>query len=431
MKRELSSALITWKNKSNRKPLILRGARQVGKTWLLQEFGKSEYAQTAYVNFEKSRHLKTIFESDFDTERIITALEIETGLKIQKNSTLIILDEIQEAPKALTALKYFQENSPEYHIVCAGSLLGVMLHAHVSFPVGKVEFLDVYPLSFREFLWALGENALDELLEKKEWDLIKTFRDKYTYLLKQYYYVGGMPEVVSVYAKTGDFNQVRELQKSILLAYEQDFSKHAPVEIVPRIHNLWSSLPAQLTRENKKFVYGLIRTGARSKEYELAINWLESSGLVHKINLTKKPGIPLVAYQDISAFKLYGVDVGLLGAMCDLDVKTLLEGNKIFEEFKGALTEQYVIQQLILNDDFVVKYWSAENSRAEVDFVIQKSGKIFPLEVKAAENLQAKSLKVYYNKFLPTRAFRTSMSDYREEDWLTNVPLYAVGYFSP
>lgn len=431
MKRELSSALITWKNKSNRKPLILRGARQVGKTWLLQEFGKSEYTQTAYVNFEKSRHLKTIFESDFDTERIITALEIETGLKIQKNSTLIILDEIQEAPKALTALKYFQENSPEYHIVCAGSLLGVMLHAHVSFPVGKVEFLDVYPLSFREFLWALGENALDELLEKKEWDLIKTFRDKYIYLLKQYYYVGGMPEVVSVYAKTGDFKQVRELQKSILLAYEQDFSKHAPVEIVPRIHNLWSSLPAQLTRENKKFVYGLIRTGARAKEYELAINWLESSGLVHKINLTKKPGIPLVAYQDISAFKLYGVDVGLLGAMCDLDVKTLLEGNKIFEEFKGALTEQYVIQQLILNDDFVVKYWSAENSRAEVDFVIQKSGKIFPLEVKAAENLQAKSLKVYYNKFSPTRAFRTSMSDYREEVWLTNVPLYAVGYFSP
>lgn len=431
MKRELSSALITWKNKSNRKPLILRGARQVGKTWLLQEFGKSEYAQTAYVNFEKSRHLKTIFESDFDTERIITALEIETGLKIQKNSTLIILDEIQEAPKALTALKYFQENSPEYHIVCAGSLLGVMLHAHVSFPVGKVEFLDVYPLSFREFLWALGENALDELLEKKEWDLIKTFRDKYIYLLKQYYYVGGMPEVVSVYAETGDFKQVRELQKFILLAYEQDFSKHAPVEIVPRIHNLWSSLPAQLTRENKKFVYGLIRTGARAKEYELAINWLESSGLVHKINLTKKPGIPLVAYQDISAFKLYGVDVGLLGAMCDLDVKTLLEGNKIFEEFKGALTEQYVIQQLILNDDFVVKYWSAENSRAEVDFVIQKSGKIFPLEVKAAENLQAKSLKVYYNKFSPTRAFRTSMSDYREEVWLTNVPLYAVGYFSP
>ncbi len=429
MKRELMNDLIDWKNSSNRKPLILRGARQVGKTWLLREFGNSEYTQTAYINFEKSQHLATIFEADFDTQRIITALGIAAGVNIEADNTLIVLDEIQEVPKALTSLKYFNEDAPKYHIVCAGSLLGVMLHSQVSFPVGKVEFLDMYPLSFKEFLWALGEDALSKLLESKNWELIKTFREKYIYLLKQYYFIGGMPEVVHAFAETNDFQQARELQKAILLAYEQDFSKLAPKEIVPRIHNLWQSIPAQLAKENKKFVYGLIRTGARAKDYELAINWLIDSGLIHKINHINKPGIPLIAYQNIANFKLFIVDVGLLGAMGNLDVKTLLEENRVFEEFKGALTEQYVLQQLIPNSNLVIKYWTAENSSAEVDFVIQKSGKVIPLEVKAAENLQAKSLRVYYQKYLPDIVLRTSMSDYREDDWLTNVPLYAIGYY--
>ncbi|MDH8701040.1 putative AAA+ superfamily ATPase [Dysgonomonadaceae bacterium PH5-43] len=427
MERLAINFLRNWKLKTNRKPLIVKGARQVGKTWLLKEFGKREYTQTAYVNFETSKLLQSIFIDDFNINRIISAIQIETGVQINPENTLIILDEIQEAEGALTSLKYFQENAPEYHVVAAGSLLGVALHSTKSFPVGKVDFLNLYPLSFPEFLLALQQKPLFDLLYSQDWSLIKTFKDKYIQLLRQYYYIGGMPEAVSSYIINNDFSEVRSIQKNILESYEQDFSKHAPDDIVPRIRMLWNSIPAQLAKENKKFIYGLIKSGSRAKEYELALSWLIDSGLVHQVKRISKPAIPLKAYADNSAFKLYIVDLGLLAAMGDIDVKTLLDGNNIFEEFKGSLTEQYVLQQIVTNPNIPIYYWSAEQASAEIDFVIQYDGKVVPIEVKAEENLKAKSLKSYYNKYKPTLAVRTSMSDYREEDWLVNIPLYSIG----
>lgn len=418
--------LLAWKNSENRKPLLIRGARQVGKTWLMKAFGKEEYEQCVYINFESNRRLGTIFETDFDIKRIILALQIETGIIINPENTLIILDEIQEAQGALTSLKYFHENAPEYHIISAGSLLGVALNRQTSFPVGKVEFLDLHPLSFVEFLQALGEGPLLQLLESQDWILIKTFKTKYIQLLKQYYYVGGMPEAVLSFSKNTDFDKVRDIQKRILESYEQDFSKHAPREIVPRIRMLWQSIPAQLAKENKKFIYGIIKEGARAKEYELAMSWLIDCGLIYKVNRITKPAIPLKAYEDFGAFKLFIVDIGLLGAMVNMDVKTLLEGNVLFEEFKGALTEQFVMQQLITFKEISTYYWSAEKATAEIDFLIQFSGKIIPVEVKAEENLKAKSLKVFYEKYSPALTIRTSMSDFRKEEWLVNLPLYAL-----
>jgi len=426
MERRETSQLIAWKNSENRKPLLIRGARQVGKTWIMKAFGKQEYEQCVYVNFESNRRLGTIFETDFDIKRIILALQIETGIIINPENTLIILDEIQEAQGALTSLKYFHEIAPEYHIISAGSLLGVALNRQTSFPVGKVEFLDLHPLSFIEFLQALGEGPLLQLLESKDWLLIKTFKTKYIQLLKQYYYVGGMPEAVLSFSKNSDFDKVRDIQKRILESYEQDFSKHAPREIVPRIRMLWQSIPAQLAKENKKFIYGIIKEGARAKEYELAMSWLIDCGLIYKVNRITKPAIPLKAYEDFGAFKLFIVDIGLLGAMVNMDVKTLLEGNVLFEEFKGALTEQFVMQQLITFKEISTYYWSAENATAEIDFLIQFSGKIIPVEVKAEENLKAKSLKVFYEKYSPALTIRTSMSDFRREEWLMNLPLYAL-----
>ncbi len=420
--------LIHWKNSKTRKPLIIRGARQVGKTWLMKEFGKTEYKQTLYINFENSAHLKDIFNADFDIQRILTALQIETGVVATKQNTLIIFDEIQEAPKAITSLKYFFENEPEYHIVAAGSLLGVTMHQQVSFPVGKVEFLDLYPLNFIEFLKALKQDQLVSLLETYNIDLIKSFKSKFINYLKQYYFIGGMPEAVSAFVLNNDFTEVRNIQKTILQAYEQDFSKHAPVDIVPRIRMVWNSIPSQLAKENRKFIYGLIKEGARAKDFELAINWLMDSGLVHKINRINKPAIPLKAYADLSAFKLFIVDVGLLNAMGNIELKTLLEGNMIFTEFKGAVTEQFVLQQLVCNNMFDIYYWSADKSTAEIDFVIQYKNTVVPIEVKAEENLQAKSLKVFHQKYNPAVTVRTSMSDYRKENWLTNIPLYMINY---
>lgn len=418
--------LIHWKNSKTRKPLIIRGARQVGKTWLMKEFGKTEYKQILYINFESSAHLTDIFNTDFDIKRILTALQIETGVVATKQNTLIIFDEIQEAPKAITSLKYFYENEPEYHIVAAGSLLGVTMHQQVSFPVGKVEFLDLYPLNFVEFLKALKQDQLVSLLETYNVDLIKSFKSKYINYLKQYYFIGGMPEAVLSFVLNNDFAEVRNIQKSILQAYEQDFSKHAPVDIVPRIRMIWNSIPSQLAKENRKFIYGLIKEGARAKDFELAINWLIDSGLVHKINRINKPAIPLKAYADLSAFKLFIVDVGLLNAMGNIELKTLLEGNTIFTEFKGAVTEQFVLQQLACNKLFDIYYWSADKSTAELDFVIQYKNTVVPIEVKAEENLQAKSLKVFYQKYNTPLTVRTSMSDYRKESWLTNIPLYLM-----
>ena len=426
MERIAMKELVSWKNKPGRKPLIIRGARQVGKTWLMKEFGKNEYSQTVYVNFESSKLLKTLFVDNFDINRIITALQIETGIQVNPENTLIILDEIQEAEGAITSLKYFCENAPQYHIIAAGSLLGVAMHKHTSFPVGKVEFLDLYPLNYTEFLLALDQQPLLDLLKSKDWTLIKSFKEKYIQILRQYYYIGGMPEVVLSYRTQNDFKEVRVIQKRILTAYEHDFSKHAPSDIVPRIRMLWNSIPSQLAKENKKFIYGAVKPGSRAKDYELALSWLIDCGLVHKVCRVSKPGIPLKAYEDYNAFKLFIADVGLMGAMGDIDVRTLLEGNVIFKEFKGALTEQYVLQQLASIPDLVIYYWSAERSIAEIDFLIQYSGEVIPIEVKAEENLQAKSLKAFCQKYSPQTAIRTSMSDFRKEDWLTNLPLYAI-----
>lgn len=426
MRRIALSFLQNWKQKKTRKPLIIRGARQVGKTWLMKEFAKTEYENFAYINFEDNQQLKTLFLNDFDIPRILLAIQIATGIKPEPNKTLVIFDEIQEAERALTSLKYFRENAPEYHVVAAGSLLGIALHENTSFPVGKVEFLDLYPLSFTEFLEALGEHDLNNLIQTQQWVMINTFKTKYIELLKQYYYVGGMPEVVSSYAINQDFSEVREIQQQILNSYEQDFSKHAPTDVVPRIRMVWNSVPAQLSKENRKFIYGLIKQGARAKEFELALAWLMDCGLIHKINRVSKPALPLKAYEDMGAFKLYLLDIGLLGAMANLDVKTLLDGNLIFTEFKGALTEQYVLQQLVTNAEISIFYWSSEKSDGEIDLLIQYKNEVVPIEVKAAENLQAKSLRAFVEKNKSKMAIRTSMSDFREETWLTNLPLYAI-----
>lgn len=426
MNRDKMIDLEAWKNRVGRKPLVVRGARQVGKTWLMKEFGHRHFEKVLYVNFEKTRRLQPLFELDFDIKRLQIALQAETGITITPENTLIIFDEIQSAPGALNALKYFYEDAPELYIIAAGSLLGVALHAHTSFPVGKVEFMDLYPMSYYEFLEAMGEKNILEILKSNDWQLITTFKSKYIELLKQYYFVGGMPEAVSVFKKNYDFKAVRYVQRNILDAYEQDFSKHAPTELVPRIRMVWNSIPSQLAKENKKFIYGVLKEGARAKEFELAIEWLVNCGQIHKVFRAAKPSIPLKAYEDRSAFKIYLVDVGLLTAMGDIDANTLLEGNSIFNEFKGAITEQFVLQQLVNDGNNAIFYWTSERSTSELDFLVQNSGSVLPLEVKAEENLQAKSLKVFYQKYNPKISIRTSMSDYRKQDWLINLPLYAI-----
>jgi len=426
MYRNAMEDLLQWKKKSNRKPLIIRGARQVGKTWLMKKFGELHYSNTVYINCENNSRIKKLFSSGFDIENLIFGLRIESDSEITANKTLIILDEIQEAPQALTALKYFQENAPQYHIISAGSLLGVSLHGGISFPVGKVDFLNLHPLNFIEFLKATGNDELVELIERKEFNLISTFKQKYIDWLKKYYFVGGMPEAVVDFLTQNNLNSVRTIQTDLLTAYEQDFSKHPSPFDIPRIRMLWNSLPAQLARENRKFLYGLIRSGARAREYESAIEWLKDSGLIHKVFRITKPGLPLTAYQDMKSFKIYMPDVGLLAAHSHLDSKTILEGNSIFEEFKGALTEQYVLQQLMSMNSVIPFYWSAEKSSGEIDFIFQIEDEVIPLEVKAAENLQSKSLRNFSKKYMHTRSFRTSLADYRKEDWVTNIPLYAI-----
>lgn len=425
MKRYAMDKLVYWKNKRNRKPLILKGARQVGKTWLMKEFGKKCFKNTAYINFDSDVRMRRIFEDDYDIQRIIRMINIETGERIIPEETLIIFDEVQEAPKAISSLKYFCENAPEYAVVSAGSLLGVAIHEGVSFPVGKVESLNMYPMSFREFLTAMGEEALADIIEEKDYQALNTFSDKYINWLKLYYFVGGMPEAVNDYAECGDVTSVRDIQKQILELYENDFSKHTPNDELARIRMVWNSIPLQLAKENKKFFFGQIRKGARAKDFELAIEWLQDCGLAGKVYRVEKPGIPLKAYTDFSAFKIYLSDVGLLGAMSDLDARSILEKNELFTEFKGALTEQYVYQQIISETEYTPYYFSA-SSHTEIDFLIQKEGQVIPLEVKAEENVKAKSLKAYFNKYNPPYAVRTSMMDYRKEEWMVNIPLYAI-----
>ena len=418
--------LLKWKQSKRRKPLIIEGARQVGKTWLMKEFGRQAYEDTVYINFDSNSRMAELFAPDLDTERLIMGLELYAGRKIDPEKSLLIFDEVQEVPRALTALKYFYENAPQYNIVCAGSLLGIALHQGTSFPVGKVDFLKLYPLSFNEFLRAIGEERFAELLDKRDFQMITSFRQTYIDALKQYYFVGGMPEAVQSFAENKDFNEVREIQRRILAAYEQDFSKHVPNEIVPRLRMLWNSIPSQLAKENKKFIYRLVREGARAKEYETAIMWLCDCGLVHKVSRVNTAGIPLRAYEDLKAFKLFLVDVGLLGCMAGLRQRTLLDGNALFVEFKGALTEQYVCQQLKTIENLDVYYYTNDRGSCEVDFVVDTGERIVPVEVKAEINLKAKSLKTYREKFSPEVAVRTSMADYKKEDWLVNLPLYAI-----
>jgi predicted AAA+ superfamily ATPase len=426
MYRSRLADLIAWKNSPDRKPLIIRGARQTGKTWLMMEFGEKHYAKTVYINFEKSKRLAGLFAADFDIARIIVALQAESGLIITPGDTLLVFDEIQAVPEAITALKYFREDSAGYHVIAAGSLLGLAIHVGVSFPVGKVVLMDLFPMTFTEFLEAAGERALVEMLQSGDWKLITVFKSRYIERLRQYYFVGGMPEAVTQFARDQDFKMVREIQNQILDTYELDFSKHAPEDIIPRIRMLWNSVPSQLARENRKFIYGAVREGSRAKDYEMALSWLIDCRQVHKVCRVSKPAMPLKAYEESNAFKLFHVDTGLLAAMVDLDTRTLLEGNTLFSEFKGALTEQYVHQQLAGNEALSVYYWSAERSSAEVDFILQYKNIIVPVEVKAEENLHSKSLRAFRDKFNPSVSLRASMSDYRREEWLINLPLYAL-----
>ncbi len=426
MQRDILDKLLHWKTKPNRKPLIIQGARQVGKTWAMKHFGEQAFEQVAYINFDNNPRMKTLFSGDYDINRLILGLKIESGVDIQADNTLLIFDEIQEVPQALSSLKYFYENAPQFYVVAAGSLLGVSLHHQVSFPVGKVDFLPLYPMTFHEFLMALNKQDLVQLLNLKDWSLISAMKSRYIDLLRQYYFVGGMPEAVQTFIDTQNLDEVRQVQKNLLTAYEQDFSKHIlDGQTVQRVRALWHSIPEQLAKENKKFVYAHLQKGARSKDYEIALQWLKDSGLVHAVPRVKKPNLPLSAYQD-NAFKFFGLDVGLLAAQSHLDAVTLLEGNRIFTEFKGALTEQYVLQQLIANQNNPVFYWATEKGTAEVDFVLQRKQTVIPIEVKAEENLKAKSLKVYVEQFQPEQAIRFSMADFRKQDWLVNVPLYGL-----
>lgn len=405
-------------------PLIIKGARQVGKTWLMQEFGKTQYEKVAYISFDSNPRLDTLFKKDFNIKRLIDGLNIEVGFNITPKDTLIIFDEIQENPLALTSLKYFCENAPEYDIVAAGSLLGVAHHKGTGFPVGKVEYLNLYPLSFKEFLLAMNENQILGIIDKNDFEMQKVFKERIIDLLRRYCYVGGMPKAVLSFSQEQDYNLVRKIQRNILSDYESDFSKHIPPEQVERTRLLWNAIPSQLVKENKKCMYGKIKQGARAKDFEIALNWLIDSGLVHKVSRVTEPNMPLKAYEDVSAYKLFLLDVGLLGAMTDLDSRSLLENDKLFNDYNGAITEQYVLQEFKTIGELPVFYWAS--NKAELDFLIQYQNNIIPVEVKATINLQAKSLKSFRQKYEPKISVRTSLADYEENAGLFNIPLYDI-----
>jgi predicted AAA+ superfamily ATPase len=428
MYRESIKHLIDWKLNEEKKPLVFYGARQVGKTYLLQKFGKTEYRQMVYINFERAEKMRNIFLADLDPQRLITAFELYSGVKITPADTLIVLDEIQAAPQGVTSLKYFCEEAREYHVIAAGSLLGINIHPAESFPVGKVDMLTLYPMSFYEFLLAMGEeNGLARIIREKLFDLTPVFAEKFKEYLKYYFYVGGMPEAVAAFAENRDWKRSRAIQDKILKNYRSDFSKHAPKDILPRINMVWDSIPAQLAKQNKKFIYGVLKEGARAKEFELAIQWLTDAGLLHKIHAITKAAAPLVAYRDFSAFKMYHNDLGLLGAMAKLKAKTIVEGDTIFEEFKGALTEQFVFQQLLLKENISINYYPFDNGRYEIDFIIDnEDGDLIPIEVKAGKNLSAPSFKIYCERHNPKTAIKTSLTNYKPENWMLNLPLYAI-----
>lgn len=425
MQRLAEESLIRWRNKKQFKPLILLGARQVGKTWLMKNLAKNQFSNHIYINFEKDNAYKTLFEKDLNIDSIIETLGLMQQEKVIDGQTLIIFDEIQEAKNALTSLKYFAEDRPNLHVIAAGSLLGVSLDRG-SFPVGKVTFTHIHPMNFEEFLLAIGENALCELLKKGNFEIISTFKDRYIKALRTYYIVGGMPEAVSVFSNKNNFSEIKAVQNAILNAYIQDFAKHAPAKLIPKIMSVWESMVSQLARENKKFVYGLIKTGARAREYEAAIEWLIQYGLIHRIYAVNKIAFPLKAYRDLKSFKLYVSDVGLLSQMANLSPNIVMDNDSFFQEFKGALTEQFVQQELTSFGFQDVHYWTNDNGIAELDFIFEKEGAFYPLEVKATENLQSKSLKVFYEKHPTIHCYRTSLSDFRNENWMSNIPLYAL-----
>lgn len=426
MERIVLKRLIEWKNNPRRKPLILNGARQVGKTWLLHELAQREYAKEAYVYCRKNEIARRIFTQDFDTERILLSLRALTGVDITPDDTLIILDEVQDIPEAIESLKYFYENAPQYHIVVAGSLLGITMHSGVSFPVGKVDELNIYPMSFEEFLLAKGEQELYKLLSSQQYDIISALHEKYISLLRQYLFVGGMPEAMKEYVETGGLNAVRQIQNSILSGYAHDFSKHAPSDQVPRIERVWQSIPSQLFKENKKFIYGALRKGARATEYETSIGWLADAGLIYKVPRCTKLATPISIYEDLNTFKLYLLDVGLLGAMANVEAAQILLNDNALVEYKGGMTEQYVLQQMKCHGVRPIYYHTAEGSRLEIDFVIQSEGKPLPIEVKAGGNVRANSLTRLLAENPELKALRYSLLPYKEQGQMTNLPLYAV-----
>ena len=426
MKREAINQLIEWKNSKRRKPLILQGARQVGKTWLMQEFGKTHYKKTAYVTFDRNENLQKAFTDYTNVKELLTKIEIEAQTKVTADDTLIIFDEIQECPDAITSLKYFQEKMPELHIIVAGSLLGLSHHNGTGFPVGKVNFMTLYPMSFKEFLNANGEELLVEAINENKFDTISTFSSKLINYLRYYYFVGGMPEVVQAFVENRDFNEVRKIQEEIISSYNSDFSKHTDSNTAERIKMVWDSISSQLAKENKKFIYNAIKNGARAKEFEIALAWLRDSGLVYKVTRISKPNLPIKSYEDIDVFKLYVLDVGILCALSKLPAKAILEDNRIFTEFKGSLTEQYVLQQLKIHLSDI-HYWTSKSYVAEVDFVTQIEDNVIPIEVKATTNLKAKSLQQYIKDYSPQKAIRTSLSDYKiNENGLYDIPLYVI-----
>lgn len=425
MERSIYSNLKKWKESLTRKPLILQGARQVGKTYILKEFGAREYSEVVYINCDDNNDMQNLFV-DYDVDRIIRSLSAISGVSIKPSTTLLILDEIQEVERGLASLKYFCEKAPEYHVAVAGSLLGITLHEGTSFPVGKVDMLYMYPMDFEEFLLAMGKEQLVELLRSNSWAALTPLRGMLTELLRQYYFVGGMPEAVKAYVERGDIWEVRSIHSKIIDAYRNDMSKHAPKQQVQRINMVWNSIPSQLARDNKKFIYGALRKGARANDFEIAIQWLVDSGLVHKVHRISKPVVPLKFYEDMSSFKLFLLDCGLLGALSETPPEQMLIGDNVFEEYKGAFTENYVLQQLKSLPRTFVYYYSNDNSTLEIDFVVQHDTHIIPIEVKAEENLRAKSLRQFVTDNPGLHGVRFSMSDYREQDWLTNVPLWAV-----
>lgn len=422
MKRSIYKDLLRWKRNKLRKPLIIDGARQVGKTWVIKEFGINEYKNVAYINCDRIVEMKSLF-FDFNIERLIRSFSAITNETIVPEDTLIVLDEIQEVPLAITALKYFCEEARQYHIIVAGSLLGVSLHGGTGFPVGKVDRLKMYPMTFSEFIEASGKVHLLELLESYRWEEISSLSVTYTDLLRQYYYVGGMPEVVDSYFLNYDLKEVRNIQNTILNDYEQDFSKHIPPALLAKVRMVWRSIPSQLSKENKKFVYGALKKGGRAKEFEDAIDWLIHAGLIHKVNRVNKIEKPLKFYEDLNAFKLFVLDLGLLQAMANVSAKEVLTDENFFSEYKGAFTEQFVAQELIANKE-TLYYYSKENSTLELDFIVQKDV-VYPIEVKAEENVKSKSLKTVYDADHALCPVRFSMLGYKKQEWMENVPLYA------